>query len=52
MLAEMYMINYCYFCTFLKQLVSTQDERSFDSSSLKAFLKKTQVGYFVCMPCS
>jgi len=38
------------FDTFFKQLVSVQDEGSLDSSSLKAFQNKTQVGCF-CMLC-
>jgi len=37
-----------YFYTFFKQLGSVQDEVSFDSSRLKAFQMKSQVGCF-CM---
>jgi len=40
-----YMINY-FFCTFIKQLMSMQGEGSLDSSSLKTFQNKCQVGCF------
>jgi len=36
----------CYFCTIFKQLVSMQDEDSFDSTNLKAFPNKSQVACF------
>ena len=35
------------FDTFVKQLMSMQDEGSLDSSSLKAFQNKCQVGCYV-----
>jgi len=44
MFAIRYMIIVSYFCTIIKQLVSMQDEGSLDSSSLKAFQNKSQVG--------
>jgi len=58
MFAERYMMNYnsqiiiCYFWTFLKQLVSMQDEDSFESSRIKAFQKSLKLDAFVCMRCS
>jgi len=51
---EMFSIRYMmisYFCAFFKQLVSMQDEGSFDSSSLKAFQNKSLCRCF-CMLCS
>jgi len=35
------------FDTFVKQLMSMQDDGSLDSSSLKAFQNKSQVGCYV-----
>jgi len=51
--AKRYVMIYCIsnFCTFSKQLLSLQGEGSLDSSSLKAFQNKSQVGCF-CMLCS
>jgi len=46
--AEVYDESFPTFDTFFKRLVSVQDEGSLDSSSLKAFQNKPQLGCF-CM---